>query len=556
MIKNRVQRNKPVRIKRWGINGEGIGYVNKKPIFLMNALLDEVVEFEIVQEYDKYYVGKTTKVLQESPRRHHAVCPIWQECGGCSLMHVDYKGQVRMKEQILKEALKKYADFEGEILPLVKNPEVLAYRNSCKLPFSMVDEKIATGMYARNSNTFIPLERCYVHSKVLEKVRAEIVEIMNRYDAQSYNKKKVQGFRSLVLKEMEGKVQVVFVTDLVKMDDRIVQDVMALDEVVSVWQNMKRDQESEVQVFGKTMKHLAGIEKMDVEINDLTLRLLPRSFFQLNTRQASQLYDLVKEWTPESDTIVEAFSGIGAMSLLVADKAKKVIGIESIQDAVDNANENAQLNHKENVEFICGDAEAELKNVCDVQRVDTLIVDPPRTGLSDGMKEMLLESNVQTIVYVSCNPSTLAKDLNVLRHKYAVDKVQPFDMFSQTPHVETVVLMHRDESIVIEEKPVEEPVQEEVKEVKEFKPRRDGDRRPRRDGDRKPRRDGNRRPRRDGDRNFDRKPRRDGDRSFDRKPRRDGDRSFDRKPRRDGGRNFDRKPRRDGGRNFDRNKTK
>ena len=546
MIKNRVQKNKPVRIKRWGINGEGIGYVNKKPIFLMNALLDEVVEFDIVQEHDKYYVGKTTKVLQESPRRHHAVCPIWQECGGCSLMHVDYKGQVRMKEQILKEALKKYANFDGEILPLVKNPEVLAYRNSCKLPFSMVDEKIATGMYARNSNTFIPLERCYVHSKVLEKVRAEIVEIMNRYDAQSYNKKKTQGFRSLVLKELDGKVQVVFVTDLIKMDDRIVQDVMELDEVVSVWQNMKRDQESEVQVFGKTMKHVAGIEKMDVEMNGLMLHLLPRSFFQLNTKQAGQLYDLVKEWTPVSDTIVEAYSGIGAMSLLVADKAKKVIGIESIQDAVDNANENALLNHKENVEFVCGDAQVELKNVCENHVVDTLIVDPPRTGLSDEMKETILHSNIQTIVYVSCNPSTLAKDLNVLADKYAIDQVQPFDMFSQTPHVETVVLMHRDETIE-RVKVVEQPVVEEKAEVKkefERRPRRDGDRRPRRDGnrsfDRKPRRD-NDRPRRDGDR----KPRRDGDRSFDRKPRRDNDRprrDGNRKPRRDGNRNFERKP--------------
>ena len=571
MIKNRVQKNKPVRIKRWGINGEGIGYVNKKPIFLMNALLDEVVEFDIVQEHDKYYVGKTTKVLQESPRRHHAVCPIWQECGGCSLMHVDYKGQVRMKEQILKEALKKYANFDREILPLVKNPEVLAYRNSCKLPFSMVDEKIATGMYARNSNTFIPLERCYVHSKVLEKVRAEIVEIMNRYDAQSYNKKKTQGFRSLVLKELDGKVQVVFVTDLIKMDDRIVQDVMELDEVVSVWQNMKRDQESEVQVFGKTMKHVAGIEKMDVEMNGLMLHLLPRSFFQLNTKQAGQLYDLVKEWTPVSDTIVEAYSGIGAMSLLVADKAKKVIGIESIQDAVDNANENALLNHKENVEFVCGDAQVELKNVCENHVVDTLIVDPPRTGLSDEMKETILHSNIQTIVYVSCNPSTLAKDLNVLADKYAIDQVQPFDMFSQTPHVETVVLMHRDETIE-RVKVVEQPIVEEKAEVKkefERRPRRDGDRRPRRDGNRsfdrkprrdndRPRRDGDRKPRRDGDRSFDCKPRRDNDRprrDGNRKPRRDGDRSFDCKPRRDNDRprrDGNRKPRRDGNRNFER----
>ena len=534
---------KTVKIKRWGINGEGIGYVNKKPIFLMNAILDEVVEYEIVKEYDRYFVGKTTKVVKESPRRRHALCPIWEDCGGCSLMHLDYKGQARMKEQILKEALKKYADYQGEILPIIKNPEVLAYRNSCKLPFSMVDEKIATGMYARNSNTFIPLERCYIHSKVLEKVRTEIIDIMNKYEAQSYNKKKTQGFRSLVLKEMNEQVQVVFVTDLVKMDERIAQEVMEIEEVVSVWQNMKRDQESEIQVFGKTMKHLGGLEKMDVHVNDLTLRLLPRSFFQLNTKQAEQLYTTVQEWTPESDLIVEAFSGIGAMSLLVSDKAKRVIGIESIEDAVKNAKENAELNEKNNVEFICGDAEDELTMICDEQVVDTLIVDPPRTGLSDGMKETIMDSNIQTIVYVSCNPSTLAKDLDVLADKYAIDKVQPFDMFSQTPHVETIVLMHRDETIQrVKKEPVVEEVVEEQPEVKkEFErgDRRDFNRRPRRDGDRRPRRDGDRRPRRDGERSFDRRPRRDGERSFERKPRRDGERSFDRKPRRDG--NFTRR---------------
>ena len=568
-----MEKNKSLRIKRWGINGEGIGYVNKKPIFLMNAIPDEIVEYRILREFDRYMVGKTTQIVKESPRRRYPLCPIWQECGGCSLMHVDYKGQVRMKEQTLKEALKKYADYQGEILPMIKNPEVLAYRNSCKLPFSMVDEKIATGMYARNSNTFIAVDRCFVHSKILERVRAQVVEIMNRYDAQSYNKKKTQGFRNLVLKEMDGKVQVVFVTDLIKMDERIVNDVIQIDEVVSVWQNMKRDNESEVQVFGKTMKHVAGDEKMDVQLNDLTLRLLPRSFFQLNTKQAEQLYDCVKEWLPASNLVVEAYSGIGAMSLLVSDKSEHVIGIESIQDAVTNAIENAELNHKENVEFICGDAEEELMNICNEKNVDSLIVDPPRTGLSEGMKETIKTSNIQTIIYVSCNPSTLAKDLNELGEKYAIKKIQPFDMFSQTPHVETVVLLERDETIQKTAKKVEEveeaPVPEEAETAferlpqepsYEERPRRNFDRRPRRDGersfDRKPRRDGersfDRKPRRDGERSFDRKPRRDGERSFDRKPRRDGERSFDRKPRRDGERSFDRKPRRDGERSFDR----
>ena len=180
---------------------------------------------------------------------------------------------------------------------------------------------------------------------------------------------------------------------------------------------------------------------MHLQLEDIQLSLLPRSFFQLNTKQSVNLYNVVKDWMPRSKTTVEAYSGIGAISLFVKDKAQEIIGVESIQDAVDNANENAILNHADNVSFICEDAGIALAHLVQEKDVDTLIVDPPRSGLDDTMKETILKSKIKTMIYVSCNPATLAKDLGVLKKEYRIVKIQPVDMFSQTPHVETVVLL-------------------------------------------------------------------------------------------------------------------
>ena len=431
-----------LKIKRSGINGEGIGYKKGKPIFVMGAFPEELIEYEMMEENEKYGIGQLEKVIEPSPRRRHPICKNHEQCGGCSLIAYDYKGQARMKEMLLKEALKKYAHYSGKILPMIKNPNVLGYRNALKLPLSMVDGKIEAGMFARNSNEFVKLERCIVHSKLLEKVRQEVIIALQQNEIQAYNKSKINGFKMLVMKEFKEKVQVIFITSPMEIPQKLIDEIMSIEGVVSLYQNIKTDDEKDHDLFGTKMIHLSGLEKMEVEINGLKLLLLPRSFFQLNTAQASNLYEVVKSWTPHSDWIVEAYAGIGAMSLLVSEKAKEVIGIESIQDAVNNAQENAKINGIKNAHFICGDAGVELNKLDQQDRVDTLIVDPPRSGLDPTMRQAIKDSNIKTILYVSCNPSTLGKDLFALS-EYAIEKVQPIDMFSQTPHVETVVFLKR-----------------------------------------------------------------------------------------------------------------
>ena len=250
------------------------------------------------------------------------------------------------------------------------------------------------------------------------------------------------------------------------------------------------------------MRFIWGEEKMHLQLEDIQLSLLPRSFFQLNTKQSVNLYNVVKDWMPRSKTTVEAYSGIGAISLFVKDKAQEIIGVESIQDAVDNANENAMLNHADNVSFICEDAGSALAHLVKEKDVDTLIVDPPRSGLDDTMKETILKSKIKTMIYVSCNPATLAKDLGVLKKEYRIVKIQPVDMFSQTPHVESVTLLVRNDD---------------YRPRRRFDDKKDGDFQPRRRfNDDKPRRrfddrkDGDYKPKRrfDDKKDGDFKPRR------------------------------------------------
>lgn len=429
-------------IKKWGINGEGIAYLKKKPIFVENAIPGETVDLHITENKGSYAIGEVNKVLVPAPRRREPICPHWQTCGGCALMHVDYKGQIRMKEQALKQALKKYAGYTGPIEPMIKNPDPLGYRNACKLPFGLENGKTVTGMYKRGSNEFVSLDRCIIHSKKLEKVRQELTPLIQKAGLKPADDQH-PGLKTLVLKEFDGKVHVVFVTTPMEIPQSLVDDILeTIPEVASIWQSIKEKDDPDFELFGKKVLHLGGEMKMTLNLDEFELDLLPKSFFQLNTKQAINLYKTIASWIPaHSKLLVEAYSGVGAISLFAADQADEVIGIEWIEDAVANANANAMINGKQNVSFICSDAGEEMEKLAKTRQIDTLIVDPPRSGFNRKMKESILRARPKTLIYVSCNPSTLGKDLEILQKAYRIKKVQPFDFFSQTPNIETAMLL-------------------------------------------------------------------------------------------------------------------
>ena len=342
-----------------------------------------------------------------------------------------------MKEQILKESLKKYAQYDGPIEPIRKNINNLGYRNSCKLPLRVIQGKLVSGMYKKNSNDFVAIDHCLIHSKYIEHVRKQILEVINNYGS-ALDKTL---FKSLVIKEFNEKIQVILVSGPMDFPQKLIDQICNIEGIVSLWQSIKTDRS--VDVFGSEMKHLALEMNITLNIEDLQLSLLPRSFFQLNTTQAVEMYKYVSSLVDSCNLLVEAYCGIGAMSLFCAKKVKQVIGIEYIDDAVKNTKENAKINHIKNASFICGDAGQVLRNISKDHDIDTLIVDPPRTGLDRVMIDTILSSNIKNIIYVSCNPSTLAKNIDALNKRYHLVQVQPFDLFSQTQHIETVCLFKR-----------------------------------------------------------------------------------------------------------------
>lgn len=433
-----------MRIIKTGINGEGIGYISKVPVFVEGALVDELVEIEITEQFGSYKKARTVRVIEKSPFRVKPRCPLSEKCGGCSMMICDYKQQLVVKKELLRETLKKYANIDGSIIEdVIPNPNPFNYRNQCKLPVKWLKGTLYSGMFEANSSRLVYMDDCQIHEKGLDKTRMAIMKVLNEFGFRDYNDQIERGIRKIVLRGFDGKYQCTLVTGKMKIEQEVVDAVLAIEGVTSFYQNVNLSKKN-VETFGKEFIHLGGVKTLELKIDCVVLRLSPASFFQLNLEQAKNLYRTAISLLEPCGTLVEAYSGIGAISLLARSKADKVIGIEFGRDAVKNASNNARLNHCEDqVKFIMGDAGEEMKYIAKQGDIDALIVDPPRAGLDEAMIENILRSRPKQIIYISCNPATLARNLNDLLDRYEIQRIIPFDMFSQTPHIETVVYLTR-----------------------------------------------------------------------------------------------------------------
>lgn len=434
-----------IEIKKSGINGEGIGYIDKKPVFVQDALPKEIVEASLIEKNKTYSTAKTEEVIRRCEHRCTPKCKVYKRCRACSLMIADYELQCQMKEENLKQSLMKYASLSSDIVePLVKSEMLFHYRNSCKIPFGMEGKELVTGMFQPNSNYFTPIDFCIIHDKEIEQIRKAVLKILNDYHYKAYNSSLKSGFRTLAIRKIGKNAQVTLVTGNDVIDDECVQRILNIPSVISLWQSI-HTQKKTVEIFGDKMILLSEKRFLDFDLKGVHVKLSPRSFFQLNTLQAERLYDLVKKEIGKVNLLVEAYSGIGGISFTLRDQAKEIIGIESVKDAVVNANMSAKENHLDHIHFICDDAAHKLEYISKKREIDCLVVDPPRSGLDDMMLETILRSRIGKIVYISCNPATLGKNLAVLKKRYNVKKVIPVDMFPQTAHVETVCLMSRKE---------------------------------------------------------------------------------------------------------------
>lgn len=433
-----------VTIKKMGINGEGIGYIDRLPVFVPGALLNEEAEIKVTERTQRYARAKVEKIIKRSEKRVKPPCAIQHRCGACPYMVCEYAEQLRFKRDNLRQSLIKYAQIDPKLIaPVQPSPAQLHYRNQFKLPVGMQEGKLVNGMYMPNSNIFVPMETCLIHEEGLEAMRKAILEVLNQHALRPYDWHQKRGLRHLIVRGFEGSYQCTLVTGEEQLPQELIDALLQLEGLVSLWQSIQTAKKTP-DIFGPKMILLGGQRSLTMHLHGLRIPVSPRSFFQLNTAQAANLYACIDDMiAPGRKRIVEAYSGIGGISMYLKDKAEEVIGIEIIKDAVLDARKAAERNGIKNVEFICADAADKLTYLAKKKNIDVLVVDPPRSGLDELMLETICRSRIAKIIYVSCNPSTLAKNLAVLSERYDVSRIVPFDMFPHTANLETIVQLER-----------------------------------------------------------------------------------------------------------------
>lgn len=442
-----------VTIKRIGINGEGVGYYKRKAVFVPGALPGEVVKAAVTGVEPNRLTARIAEIEKRSSHRVKPVCPVYDRCGGCQLQHMDYAGQLAAKEELVREAFARYAGLEGAELPLrpiIGMDEPWRYRNKAQLQAGhKPGGGLALGLYEPGSRRLVDIAGCAVQHPAVSAAAERIRRLAERAGV-PVGAGPDGALRTVVLRVApeSGELQLTLVASAEQFPgrDRLVEAIRReLPQIISISVNVNRG--SSPLVFGERTRLLWGKPDLETRLGDLRFKLSPRAFFQLNPEQTVKLYDLAREAAALTgrETVVDAYCGTGTIALWLAPHAREVRGIETIREAVDDAERNARLNGRTNARFYVGRAEELLPRwVKQGFRPDVIVVDPPRTGCDAALLRTVADVKPARFVYVSCNPATLAKDCRVLLDAgYRIEWVQPVDMFPQTSHVESVILLVR-----------------------------------------------------------------------------------------------------------------
>ncbi|WGG46244.1 23S rRNA (uracil(1939)-C(5))-methyltransferase RlmD [Rossellomorea sp. DA94] len=447
-VKIELKQQFPLTIKKIGINGEGVGFFKRKIVFVPGALAGEEVVVEVTKVHPKFTEARIKKIRKKSPQRVKAPCPVYELCGGCQLQHLSYEGQLDAKRDILLQSLERHTKLKLEdmdIRPTIGMDNPWHYRNKSQFQVGTQNGKAIAGLYSMNSNKLIDIDECIVQHPLTNKVTNEIKRIINDFNIPVFDEKKKKPILKTIVTRVgfeTGEVQVVLVTSEKKIPRKelLISEIQKrLPEVVSIAQNI--NPQKTALVFGDETIHLSGKESIEERLEEFTYELSARAFFQLNPIQTSKLYNEAKKAAALTgeEKVVDAYCGVGTIGLWLADGAKEIRGMDVIKEGIDDAKKNAKKFGVEHAEYFVGGAETLMpkwKN--EGWRPDVVVVDPPRTGCDNKLLDTLKEVKPKTFVYVSCNPSTLAKDIDYLKKQYRVDYLQPVDMFPQTAHVEVV----------------------------------------------------------------------------------------------------------------------
>ena len=435
-----------------GSSGEGVGRYDGFTVFVHGALPEETVQAEIILVKKNYAIGKLIKIITASPDRVEPVCPVYAECGGCQLQHLSYAGQLRMKQQQVKDALTRIGHLDTEVLPVIGCSNPWNYRNKMQFPAaSGAEGKISIGCYAAATHSVIDTGSCMIQKEANNEVLTTVRKWMQRYSISAYDEKTGKGLVRHVMSRVgvhSGEVMAVLITsayDIPHKKELVEWLTKYVPNLVSVVQNINKKPTNVV--MGSKTRVLYGRTTITDSLGALSFNISAQSFFQVNSEQAEKLYNKALEYAALSgnETVVDVYCGTGTISLYLAKHAGKVYGIEIVAPAIEDAKKNAQDNNCSNAEFILGDAAEKLPQLlAEGVKPDVVVVDPPRAGCEQKVLKAIADVEPQRIVYVSCNPASLARDLAYLSEcGYKTMAAQPVDMFPMTSHVETVCLLSK-----------------------------------------------------------------------------------------------------------------
>ncbi len=438
-----MKKNDLINIKIDGIDylGNGIAHRDGQTIICKEAILYEEIETLILKSNKNITFSKINKINKPSKYRINPPCEYYKLCGGCNLLHVDYKYQIERKKQKVETPLKKMV--KGiKINSIISSDNIYNYRNKIQVPIGY-DNGFIKGFYRENSHDIIKSDNCLIEPIISKEVFDKLLPLLEKHNILAYNEENNTGELRHVLLRVNNKndVMIVFVSR-VNIENKINNIVNEIDFIFkSVYLNIN-DKVTNV-VLGKEFIHIKNELFIEEEINNIKFNIHPNSFFQVNHSQMVKLYNKALEILDlnKDDVVIDAYSGIGSISLNLAKQCKYVYGIEVVKEAVDNANYNKQINNINNVEFVLGKCEDTINNLVKNKTINAIVVDPPRKGCDEFFLETIVNNKIEKILYISCNPSSLARDLKYLNEFYNIDEVHLVDMFSHTHHVESITCM-------------------------------------------------------------------------------------------------------------------
>ncbi|KOR87769.1 23S rRNA (uracil(1939)-C(5))-methyltransferase RlmD [Paenibacillus solani] len=458
-------------------DGEGVGRAEGYTLFVPGALPGEKVRVRVLKTKKQYGYAKLMELVQASSDRMAAPCPIYDQCGGCQLQHMSYAGQLAWKRQLVVDNLERigklqvvredtsagetcvgdgqdagHSDKEGILVrPTLGMSEPWRYRNKSQVPIGVTEGGLVGGFYARGSHRIVDMETCLIQHEQNDEVVSRVKAIGRKLGITAYNEETGQGLlRHVVVKIgfATKEMMIVLVTNgerIPRLNEWISAIREELPAVVSICQNVNTRKTNVI--FGDVTRVLWGREVIHDYIGEVKFAISARSFYQVNPAQTEVLYGKTVEYAglTGNETVIDAYCGIGTISLFLAQHAKKVYGVEIVKEAIEDARANAELNGMTHVEFEVGASEDVIPRWKEQGiEADVIVVDPPRKGCDPRLLETILEMKPERVVYVSCNPSTLARDLRVLEDGgYRTVEVTPVDMFPHTVHVECCVSLVR-----------------------------------------------------------------------------------------------------------------